>query len=220
IASTAAVQFEHVMATDRLLAELHKTIPTYAAWPNLAWQLEDESDIVCHRYSNYDQLSGRQRNFPEAIDGLKEEMEERWGPSELLMPARTPPQLAAAKRWRGRRGLQLHIGCGPYRISGWENLDLPELDIREPLPFESESARFIFLEHVIEHIACCEAWEFFEEAWRVLEQGGVLLLAFPDITRVWREMTPEYISHENRTGRGIDSPRHAIRSLVCGFGHQ
>ena len=39
--------------SDVLVSDLHKTIPTYAAYPNLAWQAEDFSDLADRSYSNY-----------------------------------------------------------------------------------------------------------------------------------------------------------------------
>lgn len=42
------------MCSDVLLSSLHRRIPTYAAWPNLAWQAFDYSDVAGRTYSNYD----------------------------------------------------------------------------------------------------------------------------------------------------------------------
>lgn len=50
--------------SDWLLARQHRHIPTYAAFPNLAWQAEDYSDLKRERYSHYDQATGRQLTFP------------------------------------------------------------------------------------------------------------------------------------------------------------
>jgi glycosyl transferase family 25 len=38
---------------DILLAELTRRVPSYAAYPNLAWQEEDESDLAGAHYANY-----------------------------------------------------------------------------------------------------------------------------------------------------------------------
>lgn len=40
-------------ASDRVMARLHGKIPTYAAFPNLAWQAEAESDLIGEKYSLY-----------------------------------------------------------------------------------------------------------------------------------------------------------------------
>jgi hypothetical protein len=45
--------FPDVGASDRVLAQLHGQIPTYAAMPNLAWQAVAKSDLVNMDYSLY-----------------------------------------------------------------------------------------------------------------------------------------------------------------------
>lgn len=57
--------------SDVLLATLHEKIPTYAAMPNLCWQLECYSDLVRRRYSNYCQKTGRQKNKRETVSDLE-----------------------------------------------------------------------------------------------------------------------------------------------------
>lgn len=54
---------------DLLLSELHTLIPTYAAWPNLAWQREGHSDMSGIRFSNYFP-DGRQRFMAEKVAWL------------------------------------------------------------------------------------------------------------------------------------------------------
>lgn len=56
--------------SDVLLAGLHSKIPTYAAMPNLCWQLESHSDLAQRCYSNYCQACGAQKNRREAVEGL------------------------------------------------------------------------------------------------------------------------------------------------------
>jgi hypothetical protein len=60
-------------ASDQFLALLHREIPTYACYPNLAWQAVSESDLAGVRYSNYGK-DGQQRNFTAAVAGLLEEV--------------------------------------------------------------------------------------------------------------------------------------------------
>jgi hypothetical protein len=55
---------------DVLLADLHKVLPTYAAFPNLAWQEVGQSDIAGRRYSNYD-AHGAQIPCEEMVRHLK-----------------------------------------------------------------------------------------------------------------------------------------------------
>ena len=77
----------------------------------------------------------------------------------------------------------LQFGCGQNILpSPWENYD-SELDIRKVLPFQVGASQYILAEHVIEHIEFRQGVFFLGECLRILQIGGVLRLAFPDITR-------------------------------------
>jgi Core-2/I-Branching enzyme len=60
-------------ASDQFLALLHKEIPTYACYPNLAWQDVSGSDLKGEKYSNYTK-DGRQKNWGAAVEGLLAEL--------------------------------------------------------------------------------------------------------------------------------------------------
>jgi hypothetical protein len=77
----------HARASDWFLANLHREIPTYACYPNLAWQAMAESDLAGGRYSNYTP-SGEQIAAAGEIIGLQGEL---WG----------------ATRWNGWRRPEL-----------------------------------------------------------------------------------------------------------------
>lgn len=88
--------------------------------------------------------------------------------------------------------MKVQFGCGLNRLEGWDNRDI-ETDIRKTLPFPIGSVKYILAEHVIEHVEFREGVFFLGECLRILEAGGVLRLAFPDITR---EIPPgEYARH-------------------------
>lgn len=59
---------------DFPLAELHKTIPTYACWPNLAWQYGGDSDLINTEWQGGYSKSGRQRDRLEVLEGVDWEM--------------------------------------------------------------------------------------------------------------------------------------------------
>jgi hypothetical protein len=63
-------------ASDQYLALLHDEIPTYAAYPNLAWQDVSDSNLMHSKYSNYTS-DGRQKNWVAAVAGLLGEVEHR-----------------------------------------------------------------------------------------------------------------------------------------------
>lgn len=78
----------------------------------------------------------------------------------------------------------LNFGAGPNRLpEPWQNFDLQH-DIRKRLKFEDGSASFILAEHVIEHVPFLQGFGFLQECNRLLEPGGVLRLAFPDVSRL------------------------------------
>ncbi|MHA3773678.1 hypothetical protein ACXR0O_19250 [Verrucomicrobiota bacterium sgz303538] len=53
-------------ASDVLVSQLHATVPTYAAFPNLAWQAVSRSDLAGGVYSNYEP-NGRQKLFRHVV---------------------------------------------------------------------------------------------------------------------------------------------------------
>jgi hypothetical protein len=61
--------------SDVVLSELHDKIPTYAAWPNLAWQRHCHSNNVGYQISNYCTTSGRQLLRTANTEHLAEAME-------------------------------------------------------------------------------------------------------------------------------------------------
>lgn len=130
-----------------------------------------------------------------------------------------------------RRGLKLHLGCGTVRLDGWVNIDLhtPQADfhwdIRRPLPFADAAARFIYHEHVIEHVSIDEAVACFADWFRVLEPGGVLRVATPDLGYLvqryasgagWKDQAwlrlPEY--------QFIKTPAEMLNVVFRWWGHQ
>jgi predicted SAM-dependent methyltransferase len=109
-----------------------------------------------------------------------------------------------------KSGLKLHIGCGTVYLDGWVNIDLDApkadllLDITKGLPLGQGSARIIYHEHVMEHITVDQGAFCLKDWFRVLEPGGVVRIATPDLAYVvekymgddWREQSwlklPEY----------------------------
>lgn len=91
-------------------------------------------------------------------------------------------------RLRSRRNLLVNIGCGPFGVAGWVNLDLypqPNLSIRtdsrRSLPLADGSCVGIHAEHFLEHLEPeneCSA--FLRECLRCLDAEGVLRLIVPD----------------------------------------
>ncbi len=124
-------------------------------------------------------------------------------------------------------GRFLNFGAGPNQLpEPWENLNAAH-DIRKRLRFDDGSASAILAEHVIEHVPFLQGYGFLRECFRVLDQGGILRLAFPDIGRL---LTPriynasrEFSAAGFTYARGVGlvrDPEKAAMLLLIGWQHQ
>jgi hypothetical protein len=95
---------------------------------------------------------------------------------------------AVDKRFIGKKGLLVNVGCGPQGVEGWVNIDsFPAegvtcvRDCRTRVPLPSGSAKGILTEHFLEHLDYYEqAPRFLADCLRVLEPGGILRVIVPD----------------------------------------
>ncbi len=83
--------------------------------------------------------------------------------------------------------LRLHLGCGNRIKSKWVNIDLfssaadLNLDLREPLPFRTDSVSVIYSEHFLEHLVYPEeVSKFLSECIRILKPKGLFSVGVPD----------------------------------------
>ena len=86
------------------------------------------------------------------------------------------------------RGLQLHIGSGPYVLDGWINLDVfpaqLSTNVLWGLPFVDGQCRYVFLSHLLEHLFYpTDAMALLQDIHRILEPGGVVRIVVPDIAQ-------------------------------------
>lgn len=114
--------------------------------------------------------------------------------------------------------IALNLGCGTNSLPGWKNFD-SDVDIAKPLPFDSDSADFIFAEHVVEHVGYYEALGFFRECHRVLKDGGVVRIAVPSLERVMTYGTPEYFKFAAKWAPTADR-RGAMHAILNAHGHR
>lgn len=95
----------------------------------------------------------------------------------------------------------LQLGCGEHRFPGFlntdsflnKNVDL-NIDLRFPLPLESERWKGIYAHHVVEHISYEHAQKLFREGFRLLKPGGIFRIVVPDaelFLRLYVESDPE-----------------------------
>ena len=70
-----------------------------------------------------------------------------------------PLRLRQLRQLRALHDVKVHFGSGSRILEGWVNLDAYPadgvdylMDLRSELPFEDGSVRYIFSEHVVEHL--------------------------------------------------------------------
>ena len=91
-----------------------------------------------------------------------------------------------AQSLRADKDLKLHFGCGSNIKEGYINIDLNNevdlsLDLRERLPFLTDSCSMIYSEHFLEHLGYPdEAMFFLRECYRILRPGGIFSVGVPD----------------------------------------
>ncbi len=106
--------------------------------------------------------------------------------------------------------VKLHLACGTMYKEGWINIDnnsdnnIEKLDynwdLRFALPFDDNSADFIYNEHFLEHLTVEEGQRAIKDFLRVLKPGGVMRVAMPDLTAMiatyqdsnWKERLAPY----------------------------
>jgi SAM-dependent methyltransferase len=83
------------------------------------------------------------------------------------------------------------------------------------LPFENDSVDFVYIEHGIEHINQQNVLKFLKEVQRILKVGGVIRIAFPDLTRI------RFIDgHAYNEKFGNGTTLGAMIACVTGWEHQ
>ena len=90
--------------------------------------------------------------------------------------------------------MRINLGSGERPLEGWVNVDaLPDApgvdvvtDILETLPFDSGSADVLYASHLLEHVPTDEVPRVLAEWRRVLRDGGVLMVAVPDLEVIAR----------------------------------
>jgi len=88
--------------------------------------------------------------------------------------------------------LSLHLGCGLTRFEEWLNIDRFNVtgvtdivwDLRNGIPVPDSSCRFIYSEHLLEHLSVNDGVALLRECYRVLCLGGVVRIAMPSLEEV------------------------------------
>jgi hypothetical protein len=95
--------------------------------------------------------------------------------SKATLPSYWYHRFVIHPKSRNGSGLHLHLGCGPKYLQGFVNIDANPLrkidlwlDVRNGLPFRSDSVDSIYSTHVLEHLYPDELRNVLCESARVL----------------------------------------------------
>jgi predicted SAM-dependent methyltransferase len=99
----------------------------------------------------------------------------------------------------------LNLGCGHRFHRDWINIDIepasPDVrrhDLSRGIPMPDASCSVVYHSHMLEHLRRDDARAFLRECLRVLEPGGVIRIATPDLERICRD----YLAALERIDRG------------------
>jgi SAM-dependent methyltransferase len=135
--------------------------------------------------------------------------------------------------------VKINIGCGVSGLEGWHNFDnsltiilsrIPLLnrflnvprwprnvrryDVRKGLPFKTASVRYIYSSHTFEHFTNPESLGIAKECFRVLEEGGVIRIAVPDLALIVREYISDKDPMASHTFVSRLSLEHSLQDIV------
>ena len=123
-------------------------------------------------------------------------------------------------RWRWRT-LDRISPQYPYSTS-YVDYDF-DLTTSDPLPLESESVRFLYSAHTLEHIPQEHCQHIMSEIYRILAPGGAVRFTMPDFDKyydAYRHRNYAFFGMGSRDNEGSDSIEHSFlntfASAVCG----
>jgi SAM-dependent methyltransferase len=161
---------EHLAALTQAIYDLGCDVAGFG--PNAERALRERGDIG---------LESRLQALRGAVASLRGELSAARGPY-------LASQLRALGVDPSARDLKLHIGCGPYLLPDWINIDIHPAPLATNvlwgLPFAEGSARLVFLSHLLEHLFYPnDVHPFLVDIRRVLAPGGVVRVVVPDIAQ-------------------------------------
>lgn len=88
----------------------------------------------------------------------------------------------------------LNLGCGNRFHKEWYNIDfhsnsryVKSHNLLKGIPYESNRFDVVYHSHVLEHFQKSDAAKFLSECYRVLNEGGTLRVAVPNLEQIVRE---------------------------------
>lgn len=107
--------------------------------------------------------------------------------------------MATAKKATKKKAkvVKYDLACGQNKQEGFIGVDQEKIDgvdivcdlLAYPWPIESDSADELFCSHFVEHLV--DLCGFMDECWRILKDGGKIVLIHPyqTSTRAWQDPT-------------------------------
>jgi predicted SAM-dependent methyltransferase len=132
---------------------------------------------------------------------------------------------------------RLQVGAGPNVLPNWLNSDISPindqvvyLDASDCFPFPDKTFRYVFSEHVIEHLPSEVGERMIKECFRVLMPGGKLRIATPDLDKIAGLVCPNldenavhyvrWFMSKYRPEVGSHCPCYVINDFMRLWGHQ
>lgn len=137
---------------------------------------------------------------------------------------------------------KLHIGCGYYTLNGWFNADIDihngsyYLDAGQEYPFPDKSFKYIFSEHLFEHLTFQQGVNMLKESHRLLKEDGCMRITMPNMEFLIdlylnpeKEINKAYIKWSTETFlpdiKDLYSPKeyqseYVINNFFRDWGHQ
>ena len=144
-----------------------------------------------------------------------------------LLNSVDPGRITRFRALRGRQGVLVNVGCGPFGKDGWINLDLfpapgvtMRVDCRRALPLGDGAARGLHVEHYFEHLdPSLECPRFLAECRRCLEPGGILRIVVPDMRKYVEAYLATDWTMRNHIGSGGDLPQATFATKMEALNH-
>jgi predicted SAM-dependent methyltransferase len=87
----------------------------------------------------------------------------------------------------------LNLGCGERFFDSWINMDfissspfVRQHDLNTGIPLDNNSVKVVYHSHILEHFTRERGKYLIDECFRVLEPGGVIRIAVPDLEQIAR----------------------------------
>ena len=103
-------------------------------------------------------------------------------------------------------GVYLHLGCGPQVLEGFLNIDkyqdqagVLKVDMADP-PLTKNIAKGIYSSHSLEHLNYRTAILALKNWYALLQPGGKLFLAIPDLEEIMRILLNPDVSWDRKWG--------------------